>query len=244
VLRPLEGVEHRVRLDPAGLHEQADVELSSDDGRHAQHLVGGRREPGQAPADDLPHALGEPELGHDPLGGVGPGPAQRRPGFGQVLNHLPDEERVAVGLAVDSLGQCLAEGVERVSGPPSSNWATSASSSPPNVMRSDPGLPAQGSQQRGEDVVVVDLGRGRGRPQHGELAPLTAGVLELDLLETRPAATAEPGLRRILEAAAQTGTAERDAAAPAESDRGTVLHAAMQTDHFAAAHLVRAGANV
>jgi hypothetical protein len=74
----------------------------------------------------------------------------------------PDNSRRLSGSSV--LRPLEGEGVERVSGP-LEQLGDLGLVEPAQRDALDPGLPAQGSQQRGEDVVVVDLGRGRGRPR-------------------------------------------------------------------------------
>lgn len=87
--------------------ERGDVELGTEDGSHAQHVVGVIRQAGQPAADDLADPFGDTEISDRVDGG---GPARvvvtvEHAGLGQVHQHLLEEERVTFGLGV----QCVRE---------------------------------------------------------------------------------------------------------------------------------------
>ena len=103
--------------DPGGPFQDVEIEVPPDDGRRGQHPVGIGPEPHDPTTDHLTDALGESgsvdrAAGHPTAGRV----LVDGPGVAQMTEHLGHEERVAVGLTVDRLGQTKAERVEALTG--------------------------------------------------------------------------------------------------------------------------------
>ena len=86
--------------------QRLEAELAADHRGHGQHLVGPRAQPRQPLADHVAQALGDAACQ-----GLLPDPAQRPSRLSdetlldQVAQHLLDEQRVALGLAVDQLAE-------------------------------------------------------------------------------------------------------------------------------------------
>src|SRR5204862_5136411 len=100
----------------AGRLYNAQIELGPDHGSDPEGLVGAVRQSGETAADDFPDSFGNAKL----FDGQPRSPALR-PSFDgaaldQVADHLPDEERVALRLLVDSESQGVPGFVERRAG--------------------------------------------------------------------------------------------------------------------------------
>ena len=112
-----EDVQHLVFGGPGRPDQQLEVEVAPDDRRHREDLGRGRTEPDDPRLDDLADSIGERHLrqvlDRHPPPGVIPVDGTR---LGQVAQYLGDEERVAVGLAVDGVGQTDLVGLERLAG--------------------------------------------------------------------------------------------------------------------------------
>jgi hypothetical protein len=91
----LERRDQHVVVERGNRLEQVELELAADDGRHLERLAGRCPEAPQPPRGDLAHAVRHPGLGQRP-GGVQPAAAGP-----QMTHDLLDEERVALGLAVE-----------------------------------------------------------------------------------------------------------------------------------------------
>ena len=102
----LEDVEGRVLVHPRDLGEQVDVEVATDHRRRAQHALGVRAQARHPAADDLVHARRELDRGE--LGRPRPASlavALDRARFGEVADHLAEEEGVPARLAVQLAGE-------------------------------------------------------------------------------------------------------------------------------------------
>ena len=111
--RLVQGVEQAALGGITQRGHQLDVEVSAEHGRHRQHLAGRRRQPSQTPPDHVSHPFG-----HHHRGAAGDHPAvvlaAHDPGLDQVGEHLAHEERIAVGVGMEALGQAPAVIVERM----------------------------------------------------------------------------------------------------------------------------------
>ena len=102
--RLVQGVKQAVLWGITQRGQQLDVEVAAEHGRHRQHLVGLGRQASETPPDHVAHPLG-----HCHGGVAGDHPvvvlAAHHPGLDQVAEHLPDEERIALGLGMQALRQ-------------------------------------------------------------------------------------------------------------------------------------------
>ena len=115
--RLVERVEQLVARRAARALDRREVERRADHRADREGLVHRVGQPGEPPADDLAHALGDAEVGDRARGGPAPVVVLHdRAGLGEVAQHLTDEERVALGLGVQRRGEIPAALGELVTG--------------------------------------------------------------------------------------------------------------------------------
>ncbi len=171
----VDGVEGIVVGQPGGGGDDVEAEGTFESAGGAEEGGGPLREPGQPPLDDLPHALGDAQLGHrDQRRPLPVGALLDLPLVDEVAEHLADEEGVAVGLGGDDpgeglrdlvFGEDLEEGSHRFGGEPVEPDMF--------VLR----LPAQGAEGNAQGMVLARLGVAVGAHHEDRMARRLAGQM-------------------------------------------------------------------
>ena len=104
-------------------------------------------------ADDLAHALGQPDVREIDGGDPAPLLLADGAGLGQVAHHLLGEERVAVGLAADGVGELDAVGWHLVAGEPLEQRDDAVVVEAAEAHALDTGLASQRGQPLGQRVA-------------------------------------------------------------------------------------------
>ena len=138
------------RRDDAGL------ELRPRDGRDAQEVAGLRREPCDAPPDDVAHPVGDGVVD--------------RPGLGEMVYQLAHEERVALGLLTDLPGE------RGVLGAHERDDVLAIEAADGHAL--DVLLAPQVGERGAERMLAVELGVAVGGEDQDARHPLAAGQVE------------------------------------------------------------------
>ncbi len=152
--------DHLVDVPVDGGGQDGGVEGGSYHGGGPQQLVGGLVEAGQAPADDLPDPLGQADLLDEAPVALPPAlPLHQGTGLDEVDEDLTDEERVALRLARDHLGELGHPlRVDLATGRLGQEVRDLVLVQPDEVDALDAGLAAQVGQRGGEGVGPGQVG--------------------------------------------------------------------------------------
>ena len=163
-------VEHVVLVDVGGAGEQLQVEVPADHRRGRQHPGRLRAEARHPGADHLADRVRESQLLHGEVRHPPPGVVPvDRPGLDQVPQHLGHEERVAVGLPVQRMGEPDPGVVQLVAGGGLQQVDDTAVVQTLQVDPGDPVHPPQRRQRLDQRVPGPDLGVAIGA-QHQQTA--------------------------------------------------------------------------
>ncbi len=110
--RFLDGREERLLVETRHAEQYIEVELAPEHGPQGERLIAGVRQARKPTPDHISHAFGNPDAIDTRAGGPRPVSLLEGSGLSEVRKHGAGEEGIALGFAMDCLGELSRLGTE------------------------------------------------------------------------------------------------------------------------------------